>query len=882
MTLYVGSNKIKDVGTHGVYVGSAPIKQIVTTPKTNGITYIPQDIKFEIVEGTTPTLYAGSEVWVPYGRNAPEYSIGDSLNRGIITAISWDNSALFYKVRYDTDLSIDITSDPAIADFVTSVSPSHGFWWFSPDNITSMNGKPAHFEIHGNLTVNDGIVSGFSAGSSLANSNYIISTFETPSSISSFDYIIDFKLNSLNASLLSSEQDFYGLADIAINTEGKIAIWISSDGKSYDIAGNKQSSYVCEPGQEYRLRFWYTNDYGYRVDIISLGKETSWSRAITIENKKAPFGGKKLIIGVDQSAPGAPLNGEVNMRLNRCIINNVVYGRSYYLNYNLTDNIVEMSNNGGLTWENYASLPIGVFTMAGTGATKKLKYAFNGFGYIGTTVFAVPGVKGLMVDGLNEDGSYRNISRTIEYMTYRDLKISRENFYCFIRMDSHGIDGEHYIEVDELPETAKRYTVCYRKTDNTLWWTTEANTTSWFQIWAIPVGFVSSDKMKITSWEPTKNFIKVYQYNSYEPYKVLCNISGDVAKDITFKRGVYYIRAQGAGAGGGNNNYTNNGGGGGSGAGFEGYIYVSKEFSSNVTTGVGGANSSAGADTVIGGVMTLGGGKGGNSGEAGAGGTLTISEAVTIIKSIIQSDGRAGVFSNAGSGDYRCAGGNSVLTNSGQGYGTGDLHNATTPGAGAGGQVQWDTVGGVGGNGECLIQYISYEPESRVTNLEYFQTPALTGSITPVAEGNIVVTSSYNNTSSWNNTCNNSYIMRNTISTKTDNGYWQMNGSNTQWLQIKFPYTLVIKGMTIASRPNDNYTGTVTAYTNADKTINMGSVTTNKAATNFTLTNRGNGAFVTDTIYLYITNMDTWYGLQNLQIRGYKVLDNSISLSVFF
>lgn len=120
--------------------------------------------------------------------------------------------------------------------------------------------------------------------------------------------------------------------------------------------------------------------------------------------------------------------------------------------------------------------------------------------------------------------------------------------------------------------------------------------------------------------------------------------------------------------------------------------------------------------------------------------------------------------------------------------------------------------------------------------------------------------------------------MRNTISTATDSGYWQMNGSNTQWLQIKFPYTLVIKGMTIASRPNDNYTGTVTAYTNADKTVNMGSVTTNAGATNFTLTNKENGAFVTDTIYLYITNMDTWYGLQNLQIRGYKVLDNSISV----
>lgn len=702
MTVYKSSSKIADTGVHGINFGSQQIKQIFTAPRTNGITYIPQDIKFDIVNGTTPTLYAGSEVWVPYGRNAPEYSIGDSLNSGIITAISWDGSALFYKVRYDTDLNIDITDDPAVADFVTSIGTNHRFYWYNTNVTYSQDTAPSGFW-------------------------------------------------------------------------GQYALW-------YDTA----------------------------------------------------------------------------------------------------ENVVKCTSDSGATWNGLISLPIGVFTMAGTGATKTLKYVFNGVGYIGTTVFAVPGVKGLMADGLNEDGSYKTISRTIEYMTYRNLNLSRENFYCFIRMDLHGIDGEHYIEADELPETAKRYTVCYRKTDNTLWWTTEANSTSWFQIWAIPVGFISCDGTKITSWEPAKNFIKVYQYNSYEPQQILVNISGTASTDITFKRGVYYIRAQGAGGGGGNYAYPyGNGNGGGSGAGFEGYIYVSKEFSSSVTTGVGGNSASAGVNTQINGVMLLGAGQagpttsGGTVDPSGVPGTITIdsnnlNNLFTIISATVNRDGNYG---------SKAIGGNSVLTNSGAGQGAGGA--ATAPGAGGGGTSSIGGKGGPGGDGECLIQYIGYEPEGGVTKLEYFQTPTLTASITPVAEGNIVVTSSYNNTSSWNNLCNNSYIMRNTISTTSDSGYWQMNGSNTQWLQIKFPYTLIIKGMTIASRPRDNYTGTVTAYTNADKIVNMGSVTTNAKATNFTLTNIGIGAFVTDTIYLYITDMDEWYGLQNLQIRGYKVLDNSLSLSLF-
>lgn len=162
-------------------------------------------------------------------------------------------------------------------------------------------------------------------------------------------------------------------------------------------------------------------------------------------------------------------------------------------------------------------------------------------------------------------------------------------------------------------------------------------------------------------------------------------------------------------------------------------------------------------------------------------------------------------------------------------------------------------------------------PRGGVTNLEYFETPTLTSSVTAVAEGNIVVSSSYNNITDWNNLCNNSYIMRNTISTKTDQGYWQMNGSSTQWLNIHFPYTLLIKELTIATRPNDNYSGTVTAYTSSHMTVKMGGVTTNKAATNFLLSRINNGAFETSNIYLRITDMDEWYGLQNLQIKGYKV-----------
>lgn len=533
MAVYKGSSKIADVDVHGINFGSQQIKQIFTAPRTNGITYIPQDIKFEIVDGTTPTLYAGSEVWVPYGHNAPEYSIGDSLNSGIITAISWDGSALFYKVRYDTDLNIDITDDPAVADFVTSIGTNHRFYWY--------------------------------------NTNVTYSQYTAPSGF-----------------------------------VGQYALW-------YDTA----------------------------------------------------------------------------------------------------ENVVKCTSDSGATWNGLISLPIGIFTMAGTGATKTLKYVFNGVGYIGTTVFAVPGVKGLMADGLNEDGSYKSIERTFDRFVMRTMAFDRTAFYGVVLDGEYTIQGDNYMEAAELPAAPDGYVFCYRKSDNTLWWTQNNNT--WAQYHGLPIGFwTTSYAGGISNFNPAKNFIKVYQYNSYEPNTVLCDINNGASASVIFKKGVYYVRGQGAGGGGGRNGYFGNGQGGGSGAGFEGYIYVKRDLGAvSVSTGVGGTEAydgNPGTDTIVGSIMTLGGGKGG-AGEnkkhvANAGiYTFNSSDDWEIISFTVAQNGNQGL--EATSSGVFVSGGNSVLTNSGGGKGHA---NATAPGAGGGGGYQFNINGGDGYYGELKIQYIRYEP----------------------------------------------------------------------------------------------------------------------------------------------------------------------------
>ena len=57
-------------------------------------------------------------------------------------------------------------------------------------------------------------------------------------------------------------------------------------------------------------------------------------------------------------------------------------------------------------------MPIGIVTVSG-GAISSIDQIFNGFGYIGSTSFVLPGVKVTLPDGLNDNGTFKNQIRTV-------------------------------------------------------------------------------------------------------------------------------------------------------------------------------------------------------------------------------------------------------------------------------------------------------------------------------------------------------------------------------------------------------------------------------------------------------------------------------------
>lgn len=101
-------------------------------------------------------------------------------------------------------------------------------------------------------------------------------------------------------------------------------------------------------------------------------------------------------------------------------------GDKYLVWYDTTNNVIKISSDGGSTWSSGVSLPLCRFTTTNNTITL-IDQVFNGFGYIGSTVFALPGVKGLISDGRNEDGTLKSIYWTCNSVVTKTYSTTENN-----------------------------------------------------------------------------------------------------------------------------------------------------------------------------------------------------------------------------------------------------------------------------------------------------------------------------------------------------------------------------------------------------------------------------------------------------------------------
>lgn len=110
--------------------------------------------------------------------------------------------------------------------------------------------------------------------------------------------------------------------------------------------------------------------------------------------------------------------------------------------YDTANNIIKIQT-GTNEWktEDGFSLPFCLVSSSDSAVTS-IDQVFNGFGYIGSTVFVLPGVKCQFADGRNEDGSYKSYIKTTDKVLTQTFGAETFNgFDCSLVCGNDTIDG---------------------------------------------------------------------------------------------------------------------------------------------------------------------------------------------------------------------------------------------------------------------------------------------------------------------------------------------------------------------------------------------------------------------------------------------------------
>ena len=89
-------------------------------------------------------------------------------------------------------------------------------------------------------------------------------------------------------------------------------------------------------------------------------------------------------------------------------------GSTYRAFYNTTDSkIYRYTANGWVVWE--VSLPLAIITVS-SGAISSIDQVFQSAGYMGSVIWAGKGIRGLIPNGKNADGTLNNLDQTGDFM----------------------------------------------------------------------------------------------------------------------------------------------------------------------------------------------------------------------------------------------------------------------------------------------------------------------------------------------------------------------------------------------------------------------------------------------------------------------------------
>lgn len=172
-------------------------------------------------------------------------------------------------------------------------------------------------------------------------------------------------------------------------------------------------------------------------------------------------------------------------------------GTYYYTNTN------QISRTAGGEFQFGESFPLAKITISSDNKVTSIDQVFNGFGYIGSTVFALPGVKVQTPNGRNEDGTYKSVIRTVDsvqtfnagYWGTRNLKLIVSGDTLNILYETQAVERFTYNKKFSSDTTTYSYD------ENAGRWWYSSNQSSWAESALNILGSCRVESGKITQFQ---------------------------------------------------------------------------------------------------------------------------------------------------------------------------------------------------------------------------------------------------------------------------------------------------------------------------------------------------------------------------------------------
>ena len=171
---------------------------------------------------------------------------------------------------------------------------------------------------------------------------------------------------------------------------------------------------------------------------------------------------------------------------------------------------IYLTGDSGNTWYSAGgyTLPLGIVTVS-NGAISSIDQVFNGFGYIGSVRYALPGIKWLTPDGRNEDGTAKSIFNVLQNVVYEDFSSQRDVIPNILGTGSIWTTGS-YVESETEPSDS--YSVWYKPSDNYI--RVRVNDGAWdINRYIVYAGYFTADGTRVTKLN-VKPVFSTLDYNN--------------------------------------------------------------------------------------------------------------------------------------------------------------------------------------------------------------------------------------------------------------------------------------------------------------------------------------------------------------------------------